>query len=108
MAGVSSPRSMPRWTSVSARSGDSAGGNLAAAVALSFRDEHRPLAAQLLAYPAADFDGDHPSRTENATGYVLSRQDVLDLQHLYAGDAPAVRSYAAVAGLCARLKDRLA
>ncbi|KOU24151.1 hypothetical protein ADK52_14525 [Streptomyces sp. WM6372] len=79
--------------------GDSAGANLAATVALSFRDEGRPLAAQLLAYPATDFDGDHPSRTQNATGYVLSRQDVLDLQHLYAGDDPAVRSSAAVSPL---------
>ncbi|MFD6890812.1 alpha/beta hydrolase [Streptomyces sp. NPDC059957] len=71
--------------------GDSAGGNLAAAVALTFRDEGRPLAAQLLVYPATDFVGDHPSGTENATGYVLRTQDVLDLQHLYAGDDPAVR-----------------
>ncbi|MFF3210389.1 alpha/beta hydrolase [Streptomyces sp. NPDC002886] len=70
--------------------GDSAGGNLAAAVALAFRDEGRPLAAQLLVYPATDFVGDHPSRTENATGYVLGTQDVLDFQHLYAGDDPAV------------------
>ncbi|MFF7635846.1 alpha/beta hydrolase [Kitasatospora sp. NPDC008050] len=71
--------------------GDSAGGNLAAAVALTFRDEDRPLAAQLLVYPATDFIGDYPSRTENAAGYVLGTQDVLDLQHLYAGDDPAVR-----------------
>ncbi|MFE9564615.1 alpha/beta hydrolase [Streptomyces sp. NPDC006487] len=71
--------------------GDSAGGNLAAAVALTFRDEGRPLAAQLLVYPATDFVGDHPSRTENADGYALRTQDVLDLQHLYAGDDPAVR-----------------
>ncbi|WP_371618602.1 alpha/beta hydrolase fold domain-containing protein [Streptomyces sp. NBC_00454] len=72
--------------------GDSAGGNLAAVVALAFRDEGRPLAAQLLVYPATDFVDDYPSRTENATGYVLSNQDVQDLQHLYAGDDPAVRS----------------
>ncbi len=71
--------------------GDSAGGHLAAAVALTFRDEDRPLAAQLLVYPATDFVGDHPSRTENATGYILATQDVLDLQHLYAGDDLTVR-----------------
>ncbi|MFF2198752.1 alpha/beta hydrolase, partial [Streptomyces sp. NPDC058157] len=79
--------------------GDSAGANLAAVVALAFRDEHRPLAAQFLAYPATDFDGTHPSRTENAHGYVLSRQDVLDLQALYAGDDPAVRGCARVSPL---------
>ncbi|MFD6885495.1 alpha/beta hydrolase [Streptomyces sp. NPDC059957] len=82
-----------------ALAGDSAGGNLAAAVALAFRDEHRPLAAQLLAYPATDFDGDYPSRTQNATGYLLRHQDVLDLQHLYAGDDPAVRASASVSPL---------
>ncbi|WP_039638624.1 alpha/beta hydrolase [Streptomyces sp. 769] len=71
--------------------GDSAGGNLAATVALTFRDEGRPLAAQLLVYPVTDFVGDHPSRTENANGYFLSTQDVLDLQHLYAGHDPALR-----------------
>ncbi|MFD8984185.1 alpha/beta hydrolase [Streptomyces sp. NPDC059564] len=82
-----------------ALAGDSAGGNLAAAVALAFRDEHRPLAAQLLAYPAVDFDGEYASRTENATGYVLRHQDVLDLQRLYAGDDPAVRASAPVSPL---------
>ncbi|MCC3771457.1 alpha/beta hydrolase, partial [Streptomyces sp. UNOC14_S4] len=71
--------------------GDSAGGNLAAVVAQAFRDEGRPLAAQLLAYPATDFDGDFPSRTENATGYVLTAENIEDVQYLYAGDDPAVR-----------------
>ncbi|AWZ10919.1 alpha/beta hydrolase fold domain-containing protein [Streptomyces sp. ICC4] len=79
--------------------GDSAGGNLAAAVALAFRDEGRPLAAQLLVYPCLDFTGDHPSRTENATGYLLRTQDVLDLQHLYAGDDPTVRGSSHVSPL---------
>lgn len=79
--------------------GDSAGGNLAAAVALTFRDEGRPLAAQFLAYPCLDFIGDHPSRTENATGYILRTQDVLDLQHLYAGDDPTVRGSSHVSPL---------
>jgi acetyl esterase len=46
--------------------GDSAGGNLAAGVAQAFRDEGRPLAAQLLAYPATDLSGtrDYPSHRE--------------------------------------------
>ncbi|MFJ8214520.1 alpha/beta hydrolase [Streptomyces sp. NPDC096033] len=79
--------------------GDSAGANLAAVVALAFRDEHRDLAAQLLAYPATDFDGDHPSRMQNADGYLLSHQDILDIQTLYAGDDPAVRACARVSPL---------
>src|SRR3954453_19898202 len=55
--------------------GDSAGGNLAAAVALTAtRDGGPRLAAQLLIYPGADFRPDetlHASRTENAEGYFL-------------------------------------
>ncbi len=41
--------------------GDSAGGNLAAAVALLARDEGLPLAAQLLVYPCTDFLSDTAS-----------------------------------------------
>lgn len=82
--------------------GDSAGVNLAAAIAQTFRDENLPLAAQLLAYPATDFDGNYPSRTENATGYLLTTEDIADLQHLYAGDDPALRRTARVSPLRAR------
>jgi acetyl esterase len=62
--------------------GDSAGGNLAAAVAIACRDEGIDLAAQLLVYPVTDATGNYadprenarfPSRTENAEGYFLSR-----------------------------------
>ncbi|GAB2727076.1 alpha/beta hydrolase [Kitasatospora kifunensis] len=82
-----------------ALAGDSAGANLAAVIAQTFRDEGRPLAAQLLAYPPTDFDGDYPSRTENATGYMLTTENISDIQHLYAGDDPAVRSCARVSPL---------
>jgi acetyl esterase len=47
--------------------GDSAGGNLAAVVALELRTR---LAGQLLVYPSTDPLGDYPSRTENGTGYL--------------------------------------
>jgi acetyl esterase len=62
--------------------GDSAGGNLAAAVAIACRDSGIKLAAQLLVYPVADVargyadakeNARFPSRRENAEGYFLSR-----------------------------------
>jgi acetyl esterase len=62
--------------------GDSAGGNLAATVAIACRDEGIALAGQLLVYPVIDAAGNYadpkenaryPSRAENAEGYFLSR-----------------------------------
>jgi acetyl esterase len=53
--------------------GDSAGGNLAAAVALMVRDRGGPrLALQVLVYPITDYDFTRPSYTENAEGYLLT------------------------------------
>ncbi len=55
--------------------GDSAGGNLAAAVALMARDRSGPaLRHQVLIYPVTDANFDTPSYRENATGYLLSRE----------------------------------
>lgn len=56
--------------------GDSAGGNLAAAVAIACRDEGLPLAAQLLIYPACDLATEYPSYAQNADGYLLTRDDM--------------------------------
>ena len=54
--------------------GDSAGGNLAAVVALRVRGKTRhPLAYQLLIYPVTDCDLNSPSYLENAEGYMLTR-----------------------------------
>ncbi len=62
--------------------GDSAGGNLAATVAIAARDAGIRLAGQLLVYPVTDVFGNYadaaenarfPSREENADGYFLSR-----------------------------------
>lgn len=50
--------------------GDSAGGNLAAAIALVVRDEI-PLSGQLLIYPACDYDRTRPSYLENPNGPIV-------------------------------------
>lgn len=53
--------------------GDSAGGNLAAALCLAERDAGHPLPlCQLLIYPAVDFTADNASLKENASGYLLT------------------------------------
>jgi acetyl esterase len=70
--------------------GDSAGGQLAASVALGCRDEGLDLKAQLLVYPATDVAGAYksaggnaryPSRTQNAEGYFLTT----DAMRFFAG-----------------------
>jgi acetyl esterase len=54
--------------------GDSAGGNLSAAVTLLSRDRGGPaIAHQLLIYPATNLRGDTVSMRENAEGYFLTR-----------------------------------
>jgi acetyl esterase len=76
--------------------GDSAGGNLAAAIAIACRDARIDLAAQLLVYPATDVAGNYadantnarfPSRAENAEGYFLSRAVMEWFANHYLGDA---------------------
>jgi acetyl esterase len=55
--------------------GDSAGGNLSAAVSLMARDRKGPaLVYQVLIYPVTNHSLDTPSYHENATGYVLTRE----------------------------------
>lgn len=52
--------------------GDSAGGNLAAVMALMARDHGLGLRFQLLVYPATDFSRRRPSVQENGNGYLLT------------------------------------
>ena len=58
--------------------GDSAGGNLAAVVALAWRDagESVPLKFQLLIYPATDMRMAAPSHTSNGQGYLLTSDTI--------------------------------
>ena len=58
-------------------SGDSAGGGLAAVVALMARDRGGPrLGLQVLVYPMIDTHGQYPSRTENGDGYLLTQRSL--------------------------------
>ena len=57
--------------------GDSAGGNLAAVVALTLRDAgDPPLALQLLIYPATDMRAVAPSHSSNGQGYMLTSDSI--------------------------------
>jgi acetyl esterase len=76
--------------------GDSAGGNLAAAVALMARDRKGPaLAIQVLVYPVTDCDFDRPSYRENAEGYILTSESMRFYWDQYApGAEDRVNPYA--------------
>lgn len=57
--------------------GDSAGGNLAAAMTLLARERHGPrLLLQVLIYPVTNHDFGTVSYRENATGYMLTTEDM--------------------------------
>lgn len=67
--------------------GDSAGGNLAAAVANCNRDENaKPLCHQLLIYPVIDAEQATDSYRENADGYLLTALGMKMFWELYLGD----------------------
>jgi acetyl esterase len=64
--------------------GDSAGGNLAAVVALLARDRSGPrLCHQLMIYPVTDHAFDTPSYRENAEGPLLTRETMRAFWKLY-------------------------
>lgn len=72
--------------------GDSAGGNLAAVVALMARDKGGPrLRHQLLVYPVTDFSFDTPSYGQNAQGYSLGKADMEWFWRQYLPDEAAGR-----------------
>ena len=68
--------------------GDSAGGNLAAVVALSMREAgDDALAFQLLIYPATDQRAGAPSHTSNGQGYLLTRDSIAYYRGHYIADS---------------------
>ena len=67
--------------------GDSAGGNLAAVVALLARDAgDLAVAYQLLIYPATDMRCCHPSHAANGTGYLLETPTIVYYRGNYIDD----------------------
>jgi len=76
--------------------GDSAGGNLAAVVALMARDRSGPrLCHQLMIYPVTDHAFDTPSYRENAEGPLLTRETMRAFWKLYlAGEPDGKNPYA--------------
>ncbi|OBA58978.1 lipase [Mycobacterium sp. 1100029.7] len=67
--------------------GDSAGGNIAAAVAQQTRDEGGPpLLFQLLWYPSVLWDQSLPSFAENSTAPILDTRAIAQFSRWYAGD----------------------
>jgi acetyl esterase len=68
--------------------GDSAGGNLAAAVAIMARDRGGPpIAFQLLVYPVTNYSFDTASYQENADGYLLTKNGMVWFWDHYLADA---------------------
>ena len=68
--------------------GDSAGGNLAAVVAILARDAgDLPIAYQLLIYPATDMRRRHASHTTNGRGYLLTTETISYYHDHYIADA---------------------
>ena len=79
--------------------GDSAGGNLAAAMCLMARDRNGPaISFQLLVYPVTERNFDTASYRDNATGYSLTQDGMRWFWDQYlANDADAANPYAAPA-----------
>jgi acetyl esterase len=68
--------------------GDSAGGNLAACVAIANRDRHGPaLVAQLLVYPVIDPACATASMARNGSGYLLTADSMRFMWSCYLADA---------------------
>jgi len=68
--------------------GDSAGGNLAAVVALAARESGElPIRFQLLIYPATDMRRGHASHSTNGEGYLLTRDTIAYFHDHYIDDA---------------------
>jgi len=76
--------------------GDSAGGNLAAVVAIAARDGNGPaIAGQVLIYPAIDFAMTHPSHSEPETSILLTHSVISWFRDHYLNGAADVHDWRA-------------
>jgi len=76
--------------------GDSAGGNLAAVVAIAARDGNGPaLSGQVLIYPATDFAMTHPSHSEPETSVLLTHTVIKWFRDHYLNGAADVHDWRA-------------
>jgi acetyl esterase len=76
--------------------GDSAGGNLAAVVAISARDGNGPaITGQVLIYPAIDFAMTHPSHSEPETSVLLTHSVIRWFRDHYLNGAADVDDWRA-------------
>lgn len=76
--------------------GDSAGGNLAAVVAIAARDGNGPaIAGQVLIYPAIDFAMTHPSHSEPETSILLTHSVIRWFRDHYLNGAADVHDWRA-------------
>ncbi|MCA2010947.1 alpha/beta hydrolase fold domain-containing protein [Cereibacter sphaeroides] len=81
--------------------GDSAGGNLAAVLAQDLRGSDVTVTAQLLIYPACDFDQSRPSYIENAEAPLLQVKGMDTVNAMYSPDVTQLRSNPRIAPLVA-------
>jgi acetyl esterase len=76
--------------------GDSAGGNLAAVVAISARDGNGPaISAQVLIYPATEASMTHPSHSEPETSILLTHSVTRYFYSSYLGSAADISDWRA-------------
>ncbi|WP_445488315.1 alpha/beta hydrolase [Rhodopseudomonas sp. RCAM05734] len=75
--------------------GDSAGGNLAAIVAIDAREHGPKLAGQVLIYPATDFRMTHPSHSEPETDCLLTHNVIRWFRDHYLNGADDVDNWRA-------------
>jgi acetyl esterase len=85
--------------------GDSAGANLASAVAIKARDQKVPLAFQLLVYPCNDRNFESKSYVQNATGYGLTTQAMKWFWDQYLHDSKDYENPYAVPMRCSSFRD---